>query len=147
MLIAIGNISFIVGSVYFLPSQKAIVGDDIFIVASIFVTLPQILTCFGLYSNSRFNEKFHDKYLPIKKYVIFSSIILSIACVMFVVGTVEFKDQNSETIGLYVEGVVFFILGSALFLFASLVGAYLRHYYIKKTDLAETFIEMQSFRP
>lgn len=59
---------------------------------------------------------------------------------MFLVGTVEFKDENSETIGLFIEGVALFIIGSALFLLASLIGAYLRHFYIKSSDLSEAFI-------
>lgn len=36
-MIAIGNISFIIGSVYFLPALPSIVGDDIFAIASIFI--------------------------------------------------------------------------------------------------------------
>lgn len=53
-LLLLGNISFIVGSVYFLPNEPAIVGDNIFIIASIFIWVPQILTCWGLFTVNPF---------------------------------------------------------------------------------------------
>ena len=50
----LGNLSFIIGSVYFLPALPAIVGEDIFIIGSIFIWIPQVLTCWGLYTANSF---------------------------------------------------------------------------------------------
>lgn len=88
----IGNLSFIIGSLFFLPYWKVIVGDDIFIIASVFVSIPQIITCFGLYSHQGYNEKFYLKLKPIKKQILAASFMLGIACFMFFIGTVLFKN-------------------------------------------------------
>lgn len=58
-LIMLGNISFIVGSVYFLASMPATVGVDIFVIGSIFIWIPQIMTCIGLYVCTKFTAPFY----------------------------------------------------------------------------------------
>lgn len=49
-----GNLSFIVGSVFFLPIFPPIIGEDIFIIGSVFIWVPQVITCWGLYTLNTF---------------------------------------------------------------------------------------------
>ena len=48
LLVAIGNIAYIVGSVYFFPEMPYSIGDYIFIVASIFTMIPQVQTIYAV---------------------------------------------------------------------------------------------------
>ena len=50
------------------------------------------------------------------------NVLLAIACMLFFVGSVLFKDEDSETIGLYSEGIAMFIGGSFLFFLASVLN-------------------------
>jgi hypothetical protein len=55
-----------------------------------------------------------------------TNIMLAFACMLFFVGSVLYKDENSETIGLYQEGILMFIIGSALFLFGAVFALLMR---------------------
>ena len=101
LLVAIGNIAFIVGSIYFLPTLPSIVGDDIFAVASIFVMIPQALTIFGVNTCTTFTQQYYLKTRKIKYHLIGASVALGVACFLFFIGSVLFKNYESETIGLY----------------------------------------------
>ena len=126
LMVMIGNISFIVGSVYFLAMMPAIVGIDIFVGGSIFIWIPQALTCAGLYICNGFTAEYYYEMIPFRKTIIFTNTFLAIACMFFAVGSILFKDEDSETIGLYREGVIMFIVGSIFFLFGAITGVVLR---------------------
>ena len=58
--------------------------------------------------------------------MVYSNLMLGIACFFFFVGSILFKNEASNTIGLLQEGVVMFIIGSVMFLGAAVIGVYLR---------------------
>ncbi len=59
LITMLGNIAFIVGSVYFLPELNQLPGDDIFVLASIFILIPQFAACWGLSHISPYTAEFY----------------------------------------------------------------------------------------
>lgn len=116
----IGNISYIVGSVYFIPSLPVIIGEDLFIIGSIFQFIPQILSIWGVCSLNLFTAQFYTKMITYKKSIICMNLCQAMGCFLFFIGTFLFMNQNIETKDLFEEGVILFILGSAFFMIAPL---------------------------
>ena len=95
MLTMLGNMSFIVGSVYFLAMMPSVVGVDIFVIGSMFIWIPQILICFGLYVCNAYTAEFYYELLPFRKLLVITNMLLGLACMFFSVGSILFYDENS----------------------------------------------------
>ena len=123
------NVSFLIGSVLFFPnygSRDQRAGTWIFIFGSAaFLVLLLVDLCDTAYL----------RVLPVKwqlggRVLRTSSYLLSsIGCFFFVLGSIWFLFPNSP---LYPTAVTLFVIGSACFMFASMVvlyGRILYHYY------------------
>ena len=97
----IGNFNFLIGSIYFTPGLSSIVGIDIFVIGSIFLWIPQVLTCWGLYSCNHYTHDFYFAFYPWRNTVLAMNICMAFGCMLFVIGTVLFNDQPEETLGYY----------------------------------------------
>ena len=90
--VMIGNIAFIIGSVFFLPAFPPIIGDNIFIIASIFIWIPQMFACCGLYIMNQFTADYYFANYHYRKYIIMNNSILATGCLLFFLGTIIFRD-------------------------------------------------------
>lgn len=88
----IGNIMFTVGSIYFLPNFPVIIGDNLFVIGSIFQFIPQILSIWGVCTLNLFTAPFYKKMIRFKKTIVSINICLAFGCFCFFVGTILFEN-------------------------------------------------------
>jgi hypothetical protein len=86
----VGNIAFIIGSIYFLPNTNVLVGEDLFVISSLWQFVPEIMSIWGVCSLNAFTAPFYVKMVKFKSTIIYMNISLFGGCFCFVIGTVLF---------------------------------------------------------
>lgn len=88
----IGNILYTIGSIYFIPHLPVIIGEDLFIIGSIFQFIPQILSVWGVCSLNLFTAQYYTKMIMFKKTIVYMNICYAIGCFCFFIGTYLFMN-------------------------------------------------------
>lgn len=88
----IGNILYTIGSIYFIPNLPVIIGEDLFIIGSIFQFIPQILSVWGVCSLNLFTAQYYTKMIMFKKTIVYMNICYAIGCFCFFIGTYLFMN-------------------------------------------------------
>lgn len=122
--------AYTVGSVFFLPELPSIVGIGIFVVGSIFVCMPQVLTLIGLHLCNAYTANYYYEMIKYRQTLIAISLLFMLGCFFYAIGSILFYDEHSETIGLFEEGVIMYIAGSIFFMLGAAAGIIVRNYRV-----------------